>query len=280
LENYTEYAFTIDPINPWQEILLAELAQFDFDSFEETPDGLKAYLPERLDQPELLSNLWLLNHSEVSIHYAKSVILPINWNKEWEENFKPILVENQCYVRAEFHPHQPNFAYEIVIQPKMSFGTGHHETTYLMLAFLLSLEVKNKTVMDMGCGTGILAILAKMKGAAKTYGIDFDQWAIENSIENKNRNQVEVDFYLGEANKLPQLNLKYDVFIANINKNILVRDIPIYAKYINPNGTLLLSGILHQDFDDIILVCKENDLEFIDKKQRGDWICVQLKKGL
>lgn len=278
MENYIEYTFTINPIAPWQEILLAELSLYDFDTFEETPNGLKAYIPERLDKEQLLSDLWLLESDEVKIAYSKIMIPPVNWNKEWESNFNPIVVEDKCYVRAEFHPHKPNYPYEIVIQPKMSFGTGHHETTYLMLAFLLSLDVENKTVMDMGCGTGILAILAKMKNAGKTYGIDFDEWAIENSIENKDRNQVEVDFYLGEANKLIELNLKYDVFLANINKNILVRDIPIYANYINPNGTLLLSGILEQDFEDILSVCTANHFNFIEKKQRKEWIAVKFSQ--
>ncbi len=279
METYIEYNFNINPVTPWQEILLAELSLYEFETFEETPDGLKAYIQEKFDKENLLSDLLLLNNKEVKVTYSKTVIPPVNWNKEWESNFNPISVENKCYVRAEFHAHDPNYEYEIIIQPKMSFGTGHHQTTYLMLQYLLELDLKKKVVMDMGCGTGILAILAKKRGAAKTYGIDYDSWAIENADENKERNQVEINFYLGEVEKLTDLNLFYDCFIANINKNILLRDIPQYSQYINSGGDLLLSGILDIDFEDIITVCKKNNFSFIEKKQKDNWISLHLKKN-
>ncbi len=280
MENYIQYQFTIDPINPWQEILLAELSLYDFDTFEEQSDGISAYLPESKEVENLLSDLWLLNHAEVKIEIKKIFIPLVNWNVEWESNFNPINVEDKCYIRANFHVPKKEFPYEIIIQPKMSFGTGHHETTYLMIQQMLELELADKSILDMGCGTGILAIFAKKMNAGNTIGIDIDDWAVENSNENKQTNQIEADFYKGDAAILKELNKTFDCILANINKNILTRDIPIYLKYLNSSGILLLSGILDEDFDDILKICNQNNLEFLTKKQKKSWISVSFKKNL
>ncbi|MFV0304956.1 MAG: 50S ribosomal protein L11 methyltransferase [Moheibacter sp.] len=273
--NYIEYQFSISPTNPWREILVALLSEFEFESFSDTEDGLLAYVQAQYDDiskvEEQINSL-----EKVKINFTRKEIIQQNWNAEWESNFHPILVNDQCYIRAEFHESKPSIPYEIVIQPKMSFGTGHHETTHLMVEYILESEFKDKDVLDMGCGTSILAILTKMKGATYAEGIDIDEWAVDNSIENAERNAVEITARLGDASILG--DKKFDTILANIQRNILLKDIPTYVNYLkSKNGELILSGLLEVDFEDIKNKCIENGLKFVSKKQRNEWIALKFK---
>ena len=274
--NYIEYKFTLSPVEPWTEILLAMLAQHEFESFTETESGLNAYVRADQDNENAVKEE-IAHLQDVQIDYIRTEIEQRNWNSEWESNFQPILVNDQCYIRAEFHESKPEIPYEIVIQPKMSFGTGHHATTHLMVEYILESELKGKSVLDMGCGTAILAILAKMKGSAYTEGIDIDEWSVENSIENAERNQVDITVKLGDVSLMGKQT--FDVILANINKNILMADIPDYVKNLNfANGELILSGLLESDFEDIKQRCEEFDLKFISKKQKDEWIALKFMK--
>lgn len=275
--NYIEYKFTITPLEPWREFFLALLSECEFESFEDTENGMNAYVKKNLDdENDVLERISVLHDAEIT--YLKTEIEQVNWNEVWESGFKPIIVNDQCYIRAEFHPIRPEIPYEIVIQPKMSFGTGHHETTHLMVEYILEMDFEGKDVLDMGCGTSILAILAKKKGAKYAEAIDIDEWATENSQENAERNEVELNIRLGDANLLGDRN--FDIIIANIQRNILMVDIPKYVKVLNfAGGELILSGLLESDFNDISEVCRENGLEFVSKKQRNEWIALRFKKN-
>ena len=249
MQNYLEFNFKIQPLQPWNEILMAELIEVGFDSFTEEHDGILAYIQADLFQEEALRAIHLLQNPEVQISYTFQEMPNINWNEEWEKNFSPINIENQVSIRAEFHENQ-NLPHEIIIQPKMSFGTGHHATTYLMIQQMLDMDFQNKTVLDMGCGTSVLAIFAKQRGAGKTVAIDIDEWSVENSKENAERNNVELEISQGTAENLGAEN--FDIILANINRNILISDIPTYVSVLNPGGQLLLSGLCFFDVDDIL----------------------------
>ena len=275
MNNYLEFNFKIEPLQPWNEILMAELIEIGFDSFTEEYDGILAYIPKDLFQEKELKEINLLQNPDIKISYTFEEMPNINWNEEWEKNFSPINVEDQVSIRAEFHDDQ-NLAHEIIIQPKMSFGTGHHATTYLMIQQMLDMDLKNKTVLDMGCGTSVLAIFAKQQGAGKTVAIDIDEWSVENSIENAARNNVELEISQGTAENLGSEN--FDIILANINRNILISDIPTYVSVLNSGGQLLLSGLCFFDVDDILEVCTEQKLTLEKKIQREEWVSLLLKK--
>ena len=188
--NYIEYDFTVSPTEMGAEILTAELAEVGFDSFVDTPTGVKAYISKDLWREDILEDIYLLSNPEFTISYQVTEIEQVNWNEEWEKNFSPIVVENLCTVRANFHP-IPSTLYDIVITPKMSFGTGHHETTYMMLQQLIPLSLQEVKVLDMGCGTGILAIMAALRGAHDITAIDIDPWCVENATENVQQNNCD-----------------------------------------------------------------------------------------
>ncbi len=275
MNNYLEFNFKIEPLQPWNEILMAELIEIGFDSFTEEYDGILAYIPKDLFQEKELVEINLLQNPEIKISYTFEEMPNINWNEEWEKNFSPINVEDQVSIRAEFHENQ-NLAHEIIIQPKMSFGTGHHATTYLMIQQMLDMDLKNKTVLDMGCGTSVLAIFAKQQGAGKTVAIDIDEWSVENSIENAARNNVELEISQGTAESLGAEN--FDIILAKINRNILISDIPTYVSVLNSGGQLLLSGLCFFDVDDILEVCTEQKLTLEKKIEREEWVSLLLKK--
>lgn len=275
MTQYLEFDFKIEPVEPWNEILMAELIEQGFDSFTENPDGILAYIQAELLNEEELKNQWLLNHDEVKISYTYKEMPNINWNEEWEKNFQPINVEDKVLIRAEFHKSQ-GLEEEIIIQPKMSFGTGHHATTYLMIQQMMDMDFQGKKVLDMGCGTSVLAIYAKKKGASDVLGIDIDEWAVENSRENAERNNTPMRVELGTANNLGQE--KFDIILANINRNILISDIPRYVQVLEPGGSLLLSGLCFFDVDDILQVCNEQNLQLQKKLQREEWVSLLLTK--
>lgn len=254
---------------------MAELIEVGFDSFTEENDGILAYIPKDNFNEEEMKSLYIFNNEEVQISYTYQEMPNINWNEEWEKNFDPINVEDKVLIRAEFHDANPKL-HEIVIQPKMSFGTGHHPTTHLMIQQMLEMDFKDKTVLDMGCGTSVLAIFAKQKGAGRTVAIDIDEWSVENSIENSERNGVELDISQGTAENLGKE--KFDIILANINRNILISDIPAYVSVLNNGGQLLLSGLCFFDVDDILEVCKESGLTLKNKQQREEWMSLLLEK--
>ena len=275
MNNYLEFNFNISPLQPWNEILMAELIEIGFDSFTEEHNGILAYIQKDLFDDKQLQEINMFSNEAVEISYTYQEMPNINWNEEWEKNFEPINVENQVSIRAEFHSNQ-NLPHEIIIQPKMSFGTGHHATTYLMIQQMLDMDFENKTVLDMGCGTSVLAIFAKQKGAGKTVAIDIDEWSVENSKENAERNNVDLDISQGTADNLGAEN--FDIILANINRNILISDIPTYVSVLNDGGQLLLSGLCFFDVDDILEVCNEQKLTLKRKLQREEWVSLLLEK--
>lgn len=272
---YLEFNFKINPVQPWSEILMAELINIGFDSFTEESDGILGYIPKDLFNEATLESLWLLHHEDVAISYTFAEMPNINWNEEWEKNFSPINVEGKVLIRAEFHEPQ-NTDYEVIIQPKMSFGTGHHATTYLMIQQMLDIDFNSKKVLDMGCGTSILGIFAKLKGAKDVLGIDIDEWSVENSKENAERNKIDLRIELGSAENLGNEN--FDIILANINRNILISDIPTYVSVLEKGGKLLLSGLCFFDVEDILEVCTTQNLVLKNKIQREEWVSLLLEK--
>lgn len=271
--DFLEYNFTISPPTPWSEILLAKLSQIEFDSFEENDTGLKAYIKRDFDDEEFVQEQ-IGEMEAAQITYEKQNIQQVNWNEEWEKNFQPISVDDRCYIRAEFHEEKPNVKYDIVIQPKMSFGTGHHETTHLLIEFILDTEFDDKVVLDMGTGTGILGILAKMRGAKSVDAIDIDEWSYENAIENAERNKVNIQVMKGGAESIPP-STEYDIVLANINKNVLIEDMPFYVNQLKKGGTLFLSGLYNFDEDDIRKETEKYGLTFEAKRIRNEWIALK-----
>jgi ribosomal protein L11 methyltransferase len=269
-ELFLEYRFSISPLQPATDILIAELGELGFDSFVETNNGLLAYVKKENWNSSALQNIQILSNESFRISYEVSDIEQENWNEQWEKNFDPINVDNQCVVRAPFHD-KPDVAFDIVITPKMSFGTGHHETTHMMLQLVLALDFTGKTVLDMGCGTGVLAILAAMKGASSVDAIDIDNWSYLNAKENVAGNSCEqINVFEGDVSILT--NQKYDIIMANINRNILLSDIPVYIKHLSKGGVLLLSGFYKEDLSLISKVCTANGLSFQENLEKNNWV--------
>jgi ribosomal protein L11 methyltransferase len=273
---YLGYHFTVSPKEPGTEILIAQLEGTPFESFIETDNGFSAYIQKQYWSEDVLKDVSLLDSEEFNIEYTVEEIDQVNWNEEWEKNFEPIDVDNTCRVRAPFHE-KKDVEYDIVIEPKMSFGTGHHETTFMMIQHLLETDLEGKKTLDMGCGTAILAILAEMKGAKPIDAIDIDNWCYLNSIENAERNNcTRISVYEGDAALLE--GKKYDVIIANINRNILLNDMQQYVGCLNDNGTLFLSGFYEEDIPAIDASCTEKGLKFVNKHQRNNWVALKYIK--
>ena len=270
---YIEYNFTFSPKEPISEILIAELGSVGFESFVETENGVTAYIQKTDWNAEILADVFVLNSDEFLIEYNQNEVPQTNWNAEWEKNFSPIQVDDLVSIRAPFHEN-PDLKYDIVIEPKMSFGTGHHETTHMMVQHLLQLDLENKKVLDMGCGTGILAIFAEMKGAKPLDAIDIDNWCYENSVENVTRNNCEnISVYEGDAALL--VDKKYDVIIANINRNILLMDMKVYTNCLQEGGILLLSGFYEQDIPVIDAEVIKYGLKLEKFIQRNNWVALK-----
>lgn len=269
---YIGYYFKVNPVQPATEILIAELGYAGFESFVETEDGVNAFIQKEEWNESILDEVYVIKGGEFTFEYRHEEIAQVNWNEEWEKNFNPIIIADQCSVRAPFHD-KPEVKYDIVIEPKMSFGTGHHETTHMMIQHLLQADLKDKSVLDMGCGTGVLAIFAEMRGAGPIDAIDIDNWCYLNSIENAERNDCKnITVYEGDAALLE--NKKYDVIIANINRNILLNDIKTYAASLNPKGSLYLSGFYKEDLELITKECVKNKLNFVNSIDRNNWLAV------
>ena len=273
---YIGYHFTITPLELGSEILIAELGEKAFESFIETETGISAFVQKDLWDENILEDIQILSNSEFEISYTFEEIEQVNWNEEWEKNFEPIDVDGKCHVRAPFHE-KTNAEFDIVIEPKMSFGTGHHETTHMMIQHILETDLVGKKTLDMGCGTAILAILAEMKGAQPIDAIDIDNWCYLNSIENAERNNCKhISVYEGEASLL--VGKKYDVIIANINRNILLNDMQQYVDCLNENGVLFLSGFYTEDIPVISESCTSKGLTYVKQFERNNWVALKFVK--
>ncbi|TXC76977.1 50S ribosomal protein L11 methyltransferase [Luteibaculum oceani] len=274
---YTSWNISISPLEQ-KELLYPILAELGFDSFEETSEGLKAFIPTDDYKNDLVeevkSHAWLASSKvEITVEQHEHQ----NWNEVWESNFQPIQIEDRLLIRAPFHPENTRVKMDLLIAPQMSFGTGHHETTYLMCNMLLDYPVTDKSVLDMGSGTGILAILCEKLGAKKTLGIEIEEMAVQNAMDNAALNNCSKTAFLhGDANGIPQE--KYELILANINRNILLQDMDKYAAALKQGGDLFLSGFYNSDVE--ILVTKANELGLtrINKTLKNDWCLLQLQK--
>lgn len=270
---YIGYDFKVTPLQPATEILIAELGDAGFESFVETETGVNAYIQKEEWNVNILDGIQILNSDGFTIAFDFNEIEYTNWNQEWEKNFNPIVIDDLVTVRAPFHV-KPTTKYDLIIEPKMSFGTGHNETTQMMIQHILKNDFKNKSVLDMGCGTGVLAILAEKVGALKLDAIDIDNWCYQNSLENVERNNCKhISVYEGDVALLE--GKKYHSIIANINRNILLADISAYAKCLNENGSLFLSGFYKADIPLIEVECKKNNLELVETMERGSWVSLK-----
>ena len=270
------YDFKVDPLYPGCEILIAQLSQLGFDSFQENNDGISAYIDSSVLSNVKVQDIQILNSTEFNISFESNNVKKQNWNIKWESNFEPIYVDKICCVRAPFHK-KSNFKYDLVIEPKMSFGTGHHETTSMMISFILANSFYNSSVCDIGSGTAVLAILAEKRGANRIDAIDIDNWCYLNSIENIKRNNSEnINVYEGEVEKL--IHFKYDNIFANINLNVLLADIPIYSKMLNKDGVLYMSGFYKKDINSIEKVAEISNLSLVDSKVKNQWVALKFTK--
>ncbi len=270
---YIGYDFKVKPLQPATEILIAELGYAGFESFVENETGVTAYIQKEEWSALILEDIHVLQSDEFEISYEYNEIEQTNWNQEWEKNFSPIIVDDLVTVRAPFHD-KPSTKYDLIIEPKMSFGTGHHETTHMMIQHIIKNDFKNKSVLDMGCGTGVLAILAEKVGATNIDAIDIDNWCYLNSLENVERNNCKaISVYEGDVKLLD--GKTYDIIIANINRNILLADISVYAKCLNANGQLFLSGFYKDDIQIIENECSAHMLKLEEIIQRSEWVSLK-----
>jgi ribosomal protein L11 methyltransferase len=273
--DYIQYSFTVSPPEPGSDILIALLADLGFESFTQNETGLDAYIQGVFDNEDLVKEL---SFEDFSFSFTRIEIPKTNWNEEWEKNFNPVYVDDLVCIRAHFHPASDKVKHDIVITPKMSFGTGHHDTTWLISKTMFSLDFKNANVLDMGCGTGILAILAKQLGATTILGIDIDDWSIENSIENAGINHAsDIEFKKGDASLLPTTET-FDIILANINKNVLKKDLPAYFTSLKKEGHLLLSGFFTTDVDELKQLAQCIGFTFIESYNKNEWAVIKLKK--
>ncbi len=275
--NYQEVTFVLEPLLPAREVLVAELAELGFESFVETDEGVKAYIVAADWNEGLLAELMTSQIEDQKIEWTSIEIEAVNWNAEWEKSFDPIIVDNKCLIRAPFHEVEGSFEYVINIEPKMSFGTGHHSTTHLMMGEMMNMDWKGKHVLDMGAGTAVLAILAEMMGAESADAIDIDEWAYLNSLENLERNNcTRIKSYQGGAELLT--NQEYDIILANINRNILLRDMKEYVKVLKTGGEILFSGFYTQDIPELERVGGELGLKLVLQRERNEWCLLKMIK--
>lgn len=276
--SYVAYHFNIEPRELGTEILIAELGEQAFESFEGTPMGVSAYVQKGLWTADILEDIQILKSEHFIVTYRKEEIEQVNWNEEWEKNFQPIDVDGVCYVRAPFHE-KTQAAYDIVIEPKMSFGTGHHETTFMMIRHILQNDMEGKVVLDMGCGTAILAILASLRGASEVDAIDIDNWCYLNSIENAERNNcTNIQVYEGDA-ALLSTTPKYDVILANINRNILLKDMKSYGACLQSGGAIFFSGFYQEDIEAVQKAAEAEGMEYVSTLEKNNWVSLKFIKN-
>lgn len=275
---HTRLSVTCDPL--FSEILIAEISQAGFDSFLENENGFEAYAEvDRFDE-SLVAEIKNKYDQVKPLLFSWDRIEKKNWNEEWEKNYEPIIVDDRCVIRAEFHQIKKEYPYTITITPKMSFGTGHHQTTYLMIKAQMDMDHKNKMVMDAGCGTAILSIMASKLGAKSVEAFDIDEWSVINGKENIEVNNCEnINIRQGMISELT-FEDNYDIILANINKNILLQELPQYVAYLNPGGYLLLSGFYEKDIPDLMTRAHVYQLKQVSSDVRENWasLLLQLKK--
>lgn len=277
---YIELTCRLNPIEPWREILIAQLADSGFDSFEETFEGFKAYVEAGQFNRQAMDEAMMLPEAEDNpvVSFEIATYKAENWNEAWEKKFDPVNVSGQLYIRAPFHDANPDVPIEIIIEPRMSFGTGHHETTRLVAMWLLEADMAGKSVLDMGCGTGILAILAAKKGAGRILAIDNYPFAYENTIDNVQRNGFPgIDVRLGDASLLG--GEAFDVVLANITRNVLLEDMAKYFSVMKPGGELYLSGFLLVDKKLVLDHAFGLGLSYAGEKLIDDWVSLKLIKN-
>lgn len=280
MNDYIEVRFELSPCDEIAtDVLAALLCEYDYESFVPDETGLTAYVKKELYKEEVLTQVVSDFPLENKIRYAHEIIEGQDWNSEWEKNyFKPIVVKDKCVIHSSFHKDIPQLQYDIVIDPKMAFGTGHHATTSLIIEQLLEMEMEGKSVIDMGTGTGILAILSHMRGAKNISAIEIDPVAHANAIENLKINGADIVYLiLGDASSLSNLS-SVDVFIANINRNIITQDIESYVCALNKGGIMLLSGFYEEDIPVIMKVAEPLGLKYVTHKVKDKWSCLKLSK--
>ena len=280
MNDYIEVRFELSPCDEIAtDVLAALLCEYDYESFVPDETGLTAYVKKELYKEEVLTQVVSDFPMENKIRYAHEIIEGQDWNSEWEKNyFKPIVVKDKCVIHSSFHKDIQQLQYDIVIDPKMAFGTGHHATTSLIIEQLLEMEMEGKSVIDMGTGTGILAILSHMRGAKNISAIEIDPVAHANAIENLKINGADiVNLILGDASSLSNLS-SVDVFIANINRNIITQDIESYVCALNMGGIMLLSGFYEEDIPVIMKVAEPLGLKYVTHKVKDKWSCLKLSK--
>jgi ribosomal protein L11 methyltransferase len=255
--------------DPQSEMLIAELSNMGFDSFQEEPTLLKAFITEaKFDEQGLKS---IIDHYELS--YSVESVQAKNWNEEWEKNFEPVVIGDYCTIRAKFHESNPKTRHEIVITPKMSFGTGHHATTYLMIELMQDMDFMNAEVLDFGTGTGILAIMAEQLGAKQILAIDIDDWSITNAKENIETNQC-AKIQLLQAGNIPS-NKSFKIILANLTRNVILESLPIMCKILEARGEILLSGLMMTDFEQVDKEATELGLHLQRKGEKSGWIALR-----
>ncbi len=276
---YLEITFTYNAADNYiGDVLASELAEIGFESFVQSNNQTVAFVQRNNFSENELQHLLDEFPFEVNITYQINEVEEKNWNEEWEKNFfEPIIIENQCVIHSTFHADFPQARYEIIIDPKMSFGTGHHETTRLMIGEIIKMEVKGKKVLDMGCGTAVLAILASMRGAESVLAIDIDEWCTENSLENIGLNNVKgITVKTGNASLLADEH--FEIILANINRNILLEDIKTYANCLPHGGKLFMSGFYREDIPVIETELNKNNIRLIKFEEKNNWVLVEAHK--
>lgn len=277
--DYKKITITITPFQDWiRDVLLSQLGDVGFDSFVETENGFDAFIPALHYSEENLNFVLNAFSEDFSFDIKAEFIKDQNWNDEWEKNyFKPLVIANQCMIRAPFHTKFPNAKYEIIIEPNMAFGTGNHETTATIIESILQKDLTGKTILDMGCGTGILSILASMKGAKHITAIDIDKWSYDGTLENAKLNNVQnIEVKLGDASLLGAK--KYDLIFANIHKNVLLNDMQAYVDVLNAGGTLIISGFYTGDIPDIQEKAKNIGMRNAGFVEKNNWVAHSFNK--
>lgn len=279
--DYIELSFSINPFNEEiADIIIAELSEIDFESFTTDDEILKAYIQEDLFDIEKINESMIINNlkENFDISFSSQKIVSKDWNAEWESNFKPLLIDDKVYIRASFHEKNPACKYDIVIDPKMSFGTGHHSTTSMMVRYILESDIENKNILDMGCGTSLLGIFASIRGAEKVTGIDIDEWAYNNSLENIELNNIKnLNVLQGDAGSLKNME-SFDLILANINRNILLNDMDKYVDVLKTKGELIMSGFYTEDLPMIEEKAKELGMKYVSHKTDLNWVGVKFIK--
>ncbi len=274
--NYVHCHFKLTEPTPWSEILITYLAEIEFESFEQNENKVEAYIQKPLFDENKVNSL--LENIQTETTFIHKEIEDKNWNAEWEKSFSPIYIDKQCIIRAPFHEKKEGFEQEIIINPQMSFGTGHHQTTYLIMKAMFGIDFENKTVLDMGSGTGILAILAEKLGCKEAVAIDIDEWAYHNTIDNLKLNDcAKIKVQEGGAELLTEPN-KYEVVLANINRNILTNDMESYVASMRKGAEIYFSGFYTSDVTIIEKEANNNGLSMIDTKEREGWAMVKCEK--